>query len=305
MVDAPAPARLAVMPGTRRGATGTGRLPGFARFWWSHPVLTLATAPLILIVAVCLAAPLLPLDDPLRTDIIQRYAPPGTEGHPLGTDALGRDVLSRLIWGGRISIAAGVGANVVVTVLSVVFGLLAGYFGGRIDGLIMRIVDVLLAFPGLLLALVILAYLGPSLVNAVIAVIIGSVPSNVRFLRGQVLQARQLEFVEAAQVVGASHLRIMFRQILPYVMPLILTVTALHATTFFVATAGLSLLGLGVEPPNPDWGSMVGQGLGAIYEAPHAMLVPTGMITVMALCFNVIGDELQAILNPTSGLRRR
>jgi peptide/nickel transport system permease protein len=132
----------------------------------------------------------------------------------------------------------------------------------------------MLAFPGLLLALVILAYLGPSLINVVIAVIIGSVPSNVRFLRGQVLQARRLEFVEAAQVVGASHLRIMFRQILPYVMPLILTVTALHATTFFVATAALSLLGLGVEPPAPDWGSMVGQGLGAIYEAPHAMLVP-------------------------------
>jgi peptide/nickel transport system permease protein len=304
MVDAPAPATMAVTPGAGLGATRVGRIGGWARFWWTHPILTLATVPLVLIAAVCLAAPVLPLADPLSTDIIERYAPPGAEGHLLGTDALGRDVLSRLIWGGRISIAAGIGANVVVTVISVVFGLLAGYFGGWVDGLIMRIVDVLLAFPGLLLALVILAYLGPSLINAVIAVVVGSVPSNVRFFRGQVLQARQLEFVDAARVVGASHQRIMFRQILPYVMPLIVTVTALHATTFFVATAGLSLLGLGVKPPDPDWGSMVGQGLGAIYEAPHAMLVPTAMITVMALCFNVIGDELQAILNPRSGLRR-
>jgi peptide/nickel transport system permease protein len=146
--------------------------------------------------------------------------------------------------------------------------------------------------------LALLTFLGPSLVNAVIAVIISSVPSNVRFIRGQVLQARQLKFVEAAQILGYGHARIMFGEILPYIMPLILTVTALHATGFFLATASLSLLGLGVKPPEPDWGSMVGQGITAIYEAPHAMLAPTAMITVIAICFNVIGDEVQKILSP-------
>lgn len=274
------------------------RLLRWLRFMREHPALMMVTAPLLLIVLTCLTAPFLPIPDPLRVDIVNRYLPPGASGHLVGTDQLGRDVFSRLIWGGRISIATGVAANIVVTLLAVSLGLISGYFGGKVDATIMRITDVMLAFPGLLLTLLILAVLGPSLVNAMIAVVIGSVPSSVRFIRGQVLQTRELKFVEAAQILGFSHARIMFSEILPYIMPLILTVTALHATSFFLATAGLSLLGLGVQPPQPDWGSMIGQGIRAIYEAPHAMLAPTAMITVIAICFNVIGDEIQIILSP-------
>ena len=298
-----APVPLQPLPeGTR--ATGwrpAAELPRAAR-WLAlgreQPALVVAAAPLVLIVLVCLAAPLWPLPDPLRGDILSRYLPPGAPDHPLGTDQLGRDVLSRLVWGGRISIATGVAANIVVAVLGVCIGLVAGYFGGKVDAVLMCITDVLLAFPGLLLALAMLAFLGPSLINMVIAVTISSVPSKVRFVRGQVLQARQLKFVEAARILGYGHGRIMFSEILPYVMPLILTLAALQATGFFLATAGLSLLGLGVEPPNPDWGSMVGQGIAAIYEAPHAMLAPTVMITLIAVCFNVIGDEIQKLLSP-------
>jgi peptide/nickel transport system permease protein len=281
-----------------RPAAARPRALRWIEFAREHQALVVAAAPLVLITLGCLAAPLWPLPDPLRGDILSRYLPPGAPDHPLGTDQLGRDVLSRLVWGGRISIATGVAANIVVATLGVCIGLAAGYFGGKVDAVLMRITDVLLAFPGLLLALAMLAFLGPSLVNMVIAVTVSSVPSKVRFVRGQVLQARQLKFVEAARILGFGHLRIMFSEILPYVMPLILTLAALQATGFFLATAGLSLLGLGVEPPNPDWGSMVGQGIAAIYEAPHAMLAPTVMITLIAVCFNVIGDEIQKILSP-------
>jgi peptide/nickel transport system permease protein len=283
------------------GAPSRGRLvTRHASLVAQHSALVVATAVLLAIALVCAAAPLLPLPDPLAVSILQRYQPPGAPGHPLGTDSLGRDVLSRLIWGGRISIATGVAANLVVMGLAVALGLIAGYFGGLADSIIMRCTDLLLAFPGLLLALVLLAYFGPTLVNAVIAVVISSVPFQVRYIRGQVLQVRSLKFVEAARLLGYSDREIMFGEILPYIMPLVLTLTALHATGFFLATAGLSLLGLGVAPPYPDWGSMIGSGITAIYEAPVALLAPTLLITIIAVCFNVIGDEVQAILNPRS-----
>jgi peptide/nickel transport system permease protein len=197
-----------------------------------------------------------------------------------------------------VSILTGLAANILVTVLGVCIGLVSGYTGGRVDQVIMRAVDVMLAFPGLLLTLALLAFMGASVMNLVVAVVIGSVPSSVRFVRGEVLNTRQLKFVEAAQILGYSRIRIMFGEILPYVMPFILTLTALRATGFFLATTGLSLLGLGVKPPTPDWGSMVGQGMRAIYEAPHALIAPTVLIAVIAVCFNVIGDEIQAILRP-------
>jgi peptide/nickel transport system permease protein len=279
------------------GARGSW-LRVWGRLFWRRPALLMATSILLLVVVICAAAPLLPLADPLHGNILDRYKPPLSPGYPLGADQLGRDVLSRLVWGGRISIATGIAANLIVTILGVSLGLLAGYHGGKLDGLIMRLTDILLAFPGLLLTLTLLAFMGVSLINAVIAIIISSVPGNVRFVRGQVVQARQMKFVEAARILGYSNRRIMFGEILPYIMPLILTLTALHATTFFLATASLSIIGLGITPPEPDWGSMVGQGISAIYEAPHALLAPTIMLTLIAICFNVIGDEIQSILNP-------
>jgi peptide/nickel transport system permease protein len=216
----------------------------------------------------------------------------------LGTDSLGRDILARLLWGGRISITAGIAANVGVTVVAVFFGLLAGALGGKTDALIMRLVDIGLAFPGLLLALAILSVLGQGVINLVVAIALASLPLNIRFFRGEVLRVRHGKFVEAARMLGYAQPRIMFGEILPNVMPLILTVTATHATGFFIVTAGFSLLGLGIQPPTPDWGSMIGEGIANIYQAPTSLLGPTLIVTVLALSFNVIGDEVQRILSP-------
>ena len=304
-------------------------------FLREHPVLSFSLIPIILTIIIAFAAPLLPISDPNRANLSVRYIPPLSEAYILGTDrqgnevvhpepypelfpssvverfvppvpkhyllggdSLGRDMLSRLIWGSRISLLIGIFANVAVVLISVFFGLLAGYLGGRVDGVIMRLVDVGLAFPGLLLALLILTVLGPSVINMAIAVILSSVPLNIRFFRGQVLTVRNAKYVEAARLLGYNNLRIMFREVLPNVMPLVITVTALNATSFFIFTAGFSLIGMGLKPPDPDWGTIMSDGLRALYEAPAVILGPTILISILAICFNVLGDEVQKILSP-------
>jgi peptide/nickel transport system permease protein len=268
------------------------------RFLKDQPVLAIALIPILVLMLAAILAPWLPIADPNRGDILKRFLPPGADGHLLGTDGLGRDIFSRLIWGGRISITAGIAANILVTVIAVFLGLLAGSLGGKTDGVIMRLVDIGLAFPGLLLALAILSVLGQGVFNLVAAIALASIPRDVRFFRGEVLRVRHGKFVEAARLLGYGNVRIMFREILPNVMPLILTVTAAHATGFFVVTAGFSLLGLGIQPPTADWGSMIGEGIASIYEAPAGLIGPTLIITVLALSFNVMGDEVQRILSP-------
>ena len=267
-------------------------------FLKDHPTLTIALIPLIVVSLGALLAPWLPLEDPLRGNVVKRFLPPGEEGYfwePIawaGTSS--RD------WSGAGECQSQPASRQTsgVTVVAVFFALIAGYLGGRTDAVIMRMVDVGLAFPGLLLALALLAVLGQGVINLVIAIALASVPLNVRFFRAEVLRVRGAQYIEAARILGYSNLRIMFREILPNVMPLILTVTAIHATSFFVVTAGFSLLGLGIEPPRPDWGSMIGEGITAIYEAPTVLLGPTVLITIIAISFNVMGDEVQKILSP-------
>jgi peptide/nickel transport system permease protein len=271
-------------------------------FLKGQPQLVVALLPILACLAAAVLAPWLPIADPNRGDILKRFLAPGVQGHVLGTDNLGRDIFSRLIWGGRISITAGIAANVGVTVIAVFFGLLAGSLGGKTDAVTMRLVDIGLAFPGLLLALALLSALGQGVFNLVVAIAVASIPLNVRFFRGEVLRVRHSRYIEAARLLGYSQLRIMFREILPNVMPVILTVTATHATSFFVITAGFSLLGLGIQPPTPDWGSMIGEGIANIYEAPLGLLGPTLVITILALSFNVIGDEVQRLLSPKESL---
>ncbi len=305
------------------------------KFLRDHPVLSVSLIPILITIVIALLAPILPIPDPNRgsinvrylsplteayilgidslgrevisetpnpdpfpSSVVERYVPPVPKPYVLGTDSLGRDMMSRLIWGSRVSLMIGIFANVAVTFISVFFGLLAGYLGGRVDGVIMRLVDIGLAFPGLLLALLILTVLGPSVINMAIAVILSSVPLNIRFFRGQVLTVRNAKYVEAARLLGYNNLRIMFREVLPNVMPLVITVTALHATSFFIFTAGFSLIGMGLKPPDPDWGTIMSDGLRALYEAPAVILGPTILISVLAICFNVLGDEVQKILSP-------
>lgn len=311
------------------------RVKRIATFLREHPVFSISLIPILLTIIIALIAPLLPITDPIRANLSVRYLPPLSEAyilgidrqgndvvHPLpnpdpfpssvveryvppvrkhyllGADSLGRDIVSRLIWGSRVSLTIGILANVAVVLISVFFGLLAGYLGGYVDGMIMRLVDIGLAFPGTLLALMLLTVLGPSAVNMAAAVVLSSVPLNIRFFRGQVLTVRNAKYVEAARLLGYNNLRIMFREVLPNVMPLIITVTALNATGFFIFTAGFSLIGMGLQPPDPDWGTIMSDGLRALYEQPAVILGPTILISILAICFNVLGDEVQKILSP-------
>src|SRR5688572_16542797 len=173
-----------------------------ARFLKSQPVLAISLIPILVLILAAILAPWLPIADPNRGDILKRFLPPGAEGHLLGTDGLGRVIFSRLIWGGRISFTAVIAANVRVSVIGVLIGLLAGSLGGKTDGFVMRLVDIGLAFPGLLLALAILSVLGQGVFNLVVAIALASVPLNIRFFRGEVLRVRHGKFVEAARLLG-------------------------------------------------------------------------------------------------------
>jgi peptide/nickel transport system permease protein len=247
---------------------------------------------------VVLGAPILPLADPVAIDPVNRVLPVGSAGHPLGTDRLGRDLLSRLIWGGQLSLLAGVAAAFGAMALGTIIGLLSGYIGGWLDYAVTRLADVGLAFPRLLLAIAIMAILGPSFVSAVFAVTLASVPRNVRLIRGQVLSIKQKPFVEAGRVLGYGHSRIIFSEIMPNVMATVITMVTLDVTLMIIATASLSFLGLGVQPPQADWGSMVSDGRSFLGTAPHLVLVPSTVMALVCLCFSILGDELQKQLDP-------
>ncbi len=276
--------------------------PGSIRQLSSHlarnPVVGAALMVLLGISLVVLGAPILPLADPVAIDPVNRVLPVGSAGHPLGTDRLGRDLLSRLIWGGQLSLLAGVAAAFGAMALGTIIGLLSGYIGGWLDYAVTRLADVGLAFPRLLLAIAIMAILGPSFVSAVFAVTLASVPRNVRLIRGQVLSIKQKPFVEAGRVLGYGHSRIIFSEIMPNVMATVITMVTLDVTLMIIATASLSFLGLGVQPPQADWGSMVSDGRSFLGTAPHLVLVPSTVLALVCLCFSILGDELQKQLDP-------
>ena len=263
-----------------------------------NPVVGMALAVLLGTGLVVLGAPILPLTDPVAIDPVNRVLPVGSAGHPLGTDHLGRDLLSRLVWGGRLSLLAGVVAAFGAMALGTIIGLLSGYVGGWLDYVVTRLTDVGLAFPRLLLAIGIMAILGPSFISAVIAVTVATVPRNVRLIRGQVLSIKQKPFVEAGRVLGYGHARIIFSEIMPNVMATVITMVTLDVTLMIIATTSLSFLGLGVQPPQADWGSMVSDGRSFLGTAPHLVLVPSAVLVVVCLCLSILGDELQKQLDP-------
>jgi peptide/nickel transport system permease protein len=212
---------------------------------------------LLLIMAVAaIAAPLIAPYGPLEADRLAARAAPSS-AHWFGTDEIGRDVLTRLIWGGRYSLPAGLVPVLIAGVTGTVLGLLAGYFCGLIDNVLMRVVDVMMAFPGLLLAIAIVAVLGPGLTNLMIAIGTFSVPLYARLIRGSVLAAKNLTYVEAARALGARDTRIILQHILPNVLAPLIVVTTLRVATAILAAASLSFLGLGAQPPDPEWGAML------------------------------------------------
>jgi peptide/nickel transport system permease protein len=253
---------------------------------------------LLLLVIVSILAPVLAPQDPIKTNLSQRLAPPATPGYPLGADELGRDILSRLIWGGRISLLVGFSAVLVAMAFGVLVGLIGGYFGGWLDSLIMRLIDILMAFPAILLAIAIVASLGPGLRNAMLAISIVGIPYYARIVRGSVLSLREQEFVYAARMIGVPGARILAQHVLPNCLGPLIVAATLDVGWMIMAAAGLSFLGLGAQPPTAEWGVMLSQGRQFIRVAPHISIMPGAAIFLVVLALNLLGDGLRDALDP-------
>ena len=264
-----------------------------------RPAAAIGAAVLVFSVALALAAPLISPYDPVATSWAAVRKPPSA-AHPFGTDELGRDVLTRVIWGSRASLAAAAVAVGMAASIGVPIGLLSGYIGGASDAIIMRLVDAMLAIPFLILAIALAAFLGPSLTNAMIAIGIAQVPIFARLMRGQVLAVREEDYIEAADAIGNPHRRIVLRHIFPNAMPPILVQATLAAATAIIAEASLSFLGLGQQPPNPSWGSMLNTARSFMSQAPWMAVWPGMAIFSVVLALNLFGDGLRDALDPRS-----
>ena len=250
-----------------------------------------------LFVALAALAPVLAPYEPLRGRLDERLLPPST-GHWFGTDELGRDVLSRVLYGARISLQIQVAAVGLALVLGTALGVVAGYVGRWPDMLIMRIVDIMMAFPGIFLALAIIAALGTGLGNVIIASAIFLVPQFARVIRGSVLTLKEKEFVEAARALGEGDVSIIVRYLLPNSLAPIIVQTSLRMATVLLTVSGLSFLGLGVQPPSPEWGAMLSNARAYMITAPHVATVPGLAIMLVVLGFNLLGDGLRDALDP-------
>jgi peptide/nickel transport system permease protein len=254
-------------------------------------------------VGAALFAPYLPLSDPDTVDTANRLKPPLTPGHWLGTDEFGRDLLARLVWGARVSLVAGAATAAAAMLIGVVLGVFGGYYTGWTETVIMRLTDILMAFPYILLAIAIVAGLGPGLRNAMIAITIVGFPIYTRLVRGIVLSVREREFVEAARALGSNDRLILVRHIVPQLLSPVIVAFSLDVGAKILATAGLSFLGLGSQPPTADWGSMLATGRQFVILSPHVVLLPGLAIFVIVLALNLIGDALRDLLDPRTYAR--
>lgn len=253
-----------------------------------------------LIALAAVFANLLPIPDPNDMDMLARRAAPGS-AHLLGTDNLGRDMFSRLIHGARISLSVGLLAPVIGMLIGGTLGMLAGYFRGRFETLTAGGADVLLAFPPLVFALAVTAYLGQSIQNMIFVLGVLGIPAFTRVARAVTLSLSEREFVVAARALGATHARILIRELLPNVALPLLAFFLLGVAVTIVAEGALSFLGLGVPPPAPSWGSMIGEGRESLDMAPWLAFLPAGLMFVTVLSFNLVGDTLRALTDPRPG----
>ncbi|HYM31144.1 MAG TPA: ABC transporter permease [Candidatus Cybelea sp.] len=260
----------------------------------------IAAAWIVIVFVAAALANILPLPEPDHMDIGGRRLPP-TAAHLLGTDNLARDMLSRLIFGARASLIVGLLAPVIGLGIGGALGMLAGYFRGRLETLIVGSVDVLLAFPPLVLALAVVAYLGQSITNLTIVIGFLSIPAFTRVARAATLSLAQREFVTAARALGATHLRILVRELLPNVFLPLLAFFLLAVAVTIVVEGALSFLGLGVPPPTPSWGSMIGEGRESLEFTPWLAFIPAVTMFLTVLAFNIVGDTLRAITDPRQG----
>ncbi len=261
-----------------------------------HPMGLLGGGILLLLALVALLAPLITTVGPAEIDYTAILQPPSAN-YIFGTDEIGRSVYSRTVYGARIALFIVVASVGLALIVGTLIGLISGYTGGRTDTVVMRIMDAVLAFPTLVLALAIVAIMGPSLINALIAIAIVSIPSFARLARGSVLVVRELDYVKAARVLGASRARIMFLHIAPNIMPNVIVFASLTASAALITESGLSFLGLGVQPPTPSWGYMVAIGMN-YWTSWWMSFFPGLSIFLTVLGFNLFGDALRDVLDP-------
>jgi peptide/nickel transport system permease protein len=274
-------------------------MPAFAR---RNPLVIVGGAILLVVVLASVCAPLLTASDPIRTSFGQRLKAPwglgGTSARPLGADNLGRDIYARLLYGGRISLMLATSAVVLATGAGVLVGLLAGSMGGRLDDLVMRLADVQLTFPVIMLAIAIVAVVGTSPFALVGVLALSGWVLHARTVRANVLTIRQLEYVDAAWALGASQLRVVFRHVLPNTLAPILVIASSQFATMVLLESGLSFLGMGVQPPQPSWGGMLAEGRDYLSNAWWLATVPGIAISLVVLGANLLGDGLRDLLDP-------
>ena len=282
------------MPGAREETRG--RLGPYLRRWLPIGIGMLMAAAMIVMVA---AAPLIaPMSPSAQSSTAVLKGPGAIEGHLLGTDEYGRDILSRIIWGGRVSLEVGLASVVFAFAAGVPLGIVAGFRGGRIETAIMRSADMLMAFPTLLLALIIVAALGGSLINEILAIGVALTPNFVRLARSLSLTIRESDYIMAARAIGAGQLRLMARHVFPNALYALVVVATLYIATAIRTEAGLSFLGLGVPPPTPTWGNILSDGRQYIKCCPWITTFSGLAIMLAVLAFNIVGDALRDLLDP-------
>ncbi|MCG3088019.1 ABC transporter permease [Sporosarcina cyprini] len=283
--------------GQKRSSPRVEAYKGFWRRLRKNKAAVVGGALILFFILTGLLGPFFTSADPNATQISIKLQPPSAE-HWFGTDNYGRDIFTRIIHGMAITMKVGFLSVALGGVVGVFLGIISGYYGGILDTVIMRTMDVLLAFPGILLALAIVSVLGGSLTNVIIAVGIFSVPAFARIVRGSTLSVRKLEYIDAVKALGASDGRIIFKHILPNVLSPIIVQLTLRIATAVLTASGLAFLGLGAKPPTPEWGAMLSEGRTYMREAPHLVLFPGIMIVLVVLAFNIFGDGLRDALDP-------
>ncbi len=267
------------------------------RFLKNNPMALFGTVVIVVSVLLSAAVPLLPIQDPIHQDLPNRLKPPSFQ-HFFGTDNYGRDVFSRVIWGGRISLLVGIFSVAIGSLIGVTLGIISGYFRKFADVVIMRVTDILLSFPALLLAMAICAALGSSLWNVIIAISIVTVPRFSRLVRGSTLAIKEVDFVEAARALGQSPPKIIFFHVLPNVLSPILVLATLWIPAAIITEASLSFLGLGVMPPTPTWGNIISEGKSYLPNAPWISIFSGISIVLVVMAFNFVGDAVRDAFDP-------
>lgn len=270
--------------------------PGVLRRLLSDKTARIGLAVVLVFAVVAMLAPVLAPHDPLALDGARLEGP--SPDHPLGTDRLGRDLLSRMMFGARLSLGTAALASVIIMVIGITVGGLAGYVGGLLDAILMRIVDTVLAFPSLILAIVVAGLFEPSLVTLMLALASVWWVGYARIIRGLILTVRERPYIEAARVGGARETRLVLRHVLPNILPPVVVLMTLEMGTIILAISALNFLGLGAQPPTPEWGAMLNDGRNFFFSAPHVMLFPGLAISLAVLGFNLLGDGLRDVLDP-------